>query len=134
MRSSTGAAAEIVRLTLLNKLTLLMDFKLACEYRDVVLRPEHLVASGKTMQDAEAVIAMLEAVAIPVLVQIKHRPLSRDENDDMVLDIAINGYADAIVTNNIRHFASAARPFGIRVLTPREFLIAFTKGEAPDAG
>lgn len=108
---------------------MLLDFKLACEYRDVALRPEHIAASGRRAEDIEAVIAMLEAVATPVLVVIKPRPLSPDANDDMVLDVAINGHADAIVTNNLKDFALAAERFGIQVLTPREFLIAYRKGE-----
>jgi predicted nucleic acid-binding protein len=61
IRSGTGAGAEIVRLAALGKLTLLLDFKLACEYRDVALRPEHIAASGRRAEDIEAVIAMLEA-------------------------------------------------------------------------
>lgn len=133
IRSGTGAAAEIVRLIALGKLTLLMDFKLACEYRDVALRPQHIGASGKTMTDAEAVIAMLEAIAVPVLVIHKERPLSQDANDDMVLDVAINGEADVIATNNIRDFAPAAERFGILALTPRELLAAIKKGDTRDA-
>jgi hypothetical protein len=39
IRSRTGAAAEIVRLAMLGKPTLLLDYKLVCEYRDVALRP-----------------------------------------------------------------------------------------------
>ena len=134
IRSRTGAAAEIVRLTILGKPKLLMDYKLVCEYRDVALRPQHIAASGGTSEDAEAIIKTLEAIAIPVLVEIKHRPLSQDENDDMVLDVAINGHADVIVTNNIKDFASAAERFGIRVMTPRDFLIELRKGESDHAG
>jgi len=89
IRSSTGAAAEIVRLAAVGKLTLLLDYKLVSEYRDVALRPQHIVASGRRSEDAEAIIEMLEAIAAPVLVRIKHRPLSPDGNDDMVLDVAI---------------------------------------------
>ena len=110
-----------------------MDFKLACEYRDVALRPQHITASGKTPGDAEAVITLLEAIATPVLVTIKQRPLSQDANDDMVLDVAINGGADVIVTSNIRDFAPTAERFGIQALTPKEFLIAIRKGDSPYA-
>jgi len=95
----------------------------------VAQRPQHIAASGRTSEDAEAIIEMLESIAAPVLVRIKHRPLSQDENDDMVLDVAINGQADAVVTNNIKDFRVAAERFGIHVLTPREFLIAFRKAE-----
>jgi putative PIN family toxin of toxin-antitoxin system len=127
IRSSSGAAAEIVRLALLEKLTLLMDYKLGCEYREVALRPQHIAASGKTPADAEVVIDALESIATPVFVRTRHRPLSQDENDDMVLDLAINGHADVVVTNNVKDFAPAAERFGIKVLTPREFLMEIRK-------
>jgi hypothetical protein len=59
LRSSTGAAAELVRLTLLQRLTILMDYKLSCEYRAVALRAEHLVTSGKTRDETELLLDML---------------------------------------------------------------------------
>jgi predicted nucleic acid-binding protein len=127
-RSSTGAAAENVRLALLGELTILMDYKLACEYRDVALRVEHLTISGKTREETSTLLDMLEAVAEPVLVVVRHRPLSQDMNDDMVLDVALNGYADWVVTNNTRHFREAARRFHLGVLTPAELLTEFRKG------
>jgi predicted nucleic acid-binding protein len=134
VRSSNGAAAEIVRLMVLGKLTLLLDLKLVCEYRDVALRPQHIAASGKTLEDAEAVISLLEAIATPVLVVVKHRPLSKDRNDDMVIDVAINGHADVVVTNNVRDFEPAMERFGIPVLTPRNFLSALRRGETCHEG
>lgn len=48
-------------------------------------------------------------------------------DDDMVFDVAINGNADAIVTNNTKHFREAARRFGLEVLTPVELLIRSQK-------
>ena len=128
IRSESGAAAEIVRWALLGKLTLLLDYKLACEYRDVVLRPEHTRASNKTAREAEEVIDALEAIAFPVLVEVKHLPLSRDEDDDMVLDVAINGGADVVITNNVKDFSPAAAGFGIKILTPGEFLAELREG------
>jgi putative PIN family toxin of toxin-antitoxin system len=133
IRSGTGAAAEIVRLAALRKLTLLLDFKLVCEYRDVDLRAQHIAASDRTLLDAEELIAILEDLSSQVLVVTRHRPLSPDPDDDMVMDVAINGDADAIETNNVRDFAVAARRFGIPVLTPRNFLLAFRRGECSHA-
>jgi predicted nucleic acid-binding protein len=60
--------------------------------------------------------------AEPVFVAFQYRPLSPDANDDMVLDLAINGNADAIVTNNTKHFREAAEHFHLEVLTPAELL------------
>ena len=43
-------------------------------------------------------------------------------NDDMMLDAAINGHADAIVTFNRRDYGDVPNEFGIAVLAPREAL------------
>jgi predicted nucleic acid-binding protein len=40
----------------------------------------------------------------------------------MVLEAAINGRADAIVTHNVRDFLPAAHRFGIEILTPGHIL------------
>jgi predicted nucleic acid-binding protein len=122
LRSGKGAAAENLRMALVGDLTMLLDYTLACEYRDVALRREHLEASGKSTEDTALVLNMVEAVAEPVMVMVRHRPLSPHVKDDMVLDVAINGGADAIVTFNIRHFREAARRFHLPVLTPAELL------------
>jgi predicted nucleic acid-binding protein len=42
----------------------------------------------------------------------------RDADDDMVLEVAVNGQADAIVTFNRRDFRPATERFGIEVLLP----------------
>jgi predicted nucleic acid-binding protein len=99
-----------------------MDYKFGCEYRDVALRPLHLQAAQKSEEDVLHVIANLEQRARSILVKYKPRPLSSDPNDDMVLDLAINGFADAIVTQNARHFFAAAARFSLAVLSPMELL------------
>jgi hypothetical protein len=38
----------------------------------------------------------------------------------MVLELAVNGRADAIVTFNLRDFSPAASRFGVKVLPPSE--------------
>jgi len=48
------------------------------------------------------------------------RPVLSDADDDRVLETAVNGRADAIVTFNRRHFVSVTKQFGIAVLSPAE--------------
>ena len=122
LRSAKGASAEVLRLILKGPLVILMDYKLASEYRDVALRPEHLSASGLTSGQVLELIESLEIIADPVEVLTKSRPFSSDPDDDMVLDVAINGNADATVTANTKHFTTAANRFGIAVLSPSELL------------
>jgi len=45
----------------------------------------------------------------------------------MVLEVAINGRADAIVTNNTKHFRELAKRFHLEVLTPAELLNGLKK-------
>jgi predicted nucleic acid-binding protein len=40
----------------------------------------------------------------------------------LVLEAAINGRADLILSHNIRHLRQAAARFKIEVVTPQEFL------------
>ncbi len=123
LRSGKGAAAEVLRLILLEKVVILMDHKIASEYRDVALRPEHLAVARRSSESVLALIENLEGLAEPVQIHSKIRPLSSDPNDDMVLDVAMNGHADAVVTQNAKHFTTVARRYGIAVLSPVDLLI-----------
>jgi predicted nucleic acid-binding protein len=48
------------------------------------------------------------------------RPTLPDVNDDMVLETAVNGRADGIVTFNLGDFLLAAKQFGIAVMRSAE--------------
>jgi len=51
------------------------------------------------------------------------RPFLKDKDDDMVLEVAVNGAADWIVTYNRKDFVGVEKYFGIRVVSPADFLI-----------
>jgi len=63
----------------------------------------------------DAIIAMAE----PLPTHFLWRPQLRDPNDEMVLEAAVNGRAEALVTFNVRDYATAAQ-FGVEVLLPRD--------------
>lgn len=65
-------------------------------------------------------MALASAVE-PVSVHIVWRPQLRDPSDEMVLEAAINGRADAIVTFNVKDFGPAGR-FGVSVVRPGDLL------------
>jgi predicted nucleic acid-binding protein len=58
----------------------------------------------------------------PSLNHFLWRPRLRDADDDMVLEAAVNGRAEAIVTFNARDFAGVADEFGLALLTPNAIL------------
>ena len=103
-------------------MTLLASVPLMVEYEDVMVRREHLEASGLSAADVAVLLDAVAAVAEPVLIDFLWRPSARDADDDMVLDTAVNGRADVIVTFNINDLADAARRFGIDVVRPGEAL------------
>src|SRR5262245_45192479 len=55
------------------------------------------------------------------------RPRLRDADDDMVLEAAVSGRADAIATFNTRDFTGVQSEFGIAVLTPAGILKEIVK-------
>jgi len=57
-----------------------------------------------------------------VEVRFVWRPQLPDADDEMVLEAAINGQAEAIVTHNRRDFERVAQRFGIEVFSPAEML------------
>ena len=85
-------------------------------------RSEHLQASGASIGDIGTILDVLAAVLQPVEVHFSWRPLLLDPADDMVLEAAINGRADAIVTFNVRDYGTIQTRFGIDVLRPVEVL------------
>lgn len=49
------------------------------------------------------------------------RPFLKDPKDDLILELAVAGSCEAIVTYNSRDFAGTEK-FGVRILTPAQFL------------
>jgi putative PIN family toxin of toxin-antitoxin system len=120
-RSRTGAAAEVLRLVRRRELTMVATVALFLEYEAVLTRPEHLAKAEMTAPEASGALDVLAAFVEPVEPHFLWRPRLRDPNDDMVLEAAVNGRADAIVTFNARDFAGVEE-FAIELLTPREIL------------
>jgi predicted nucleic acid-binding protein len=68
----------------------------------------------------DAIIRAFCYFRIETEVYFRVRPFLPDPSDDFVLELAVAGRADAIVTHNLRHFIGADQ-FGIAILTPRDF-------------
>jgi putative PIN family toxin of toxin-antitoxin system len=91
------------------------------EYEEVVMRPEQRTSHGLSTRQVEGFLAALASTVEPVTIHIAWRPQLRDPSDEMVLEAAINGRADAIVTFNVKDFTPAGR-FGVSVIRPADFL------------
>jgi predicted nucleic acid-binding protein len=92
------------------------------EYEDVLKRPEQIAAHGLNRAQVDDFMDEFAALILPVDVHFQWRPQVADPNDEMVLEAAINGQADALVTNNLRDFAGISDRFNILVLSPVQML------------
>ena len=100
----------------------LVTTALFLEYEDVLLRPEQRIATGMTPAQVEGALAALASTSEPVEVHFRWRPQLTDPADELVLEAAVNGAADCLVTHNLRDFQPAARKFELRVITPQQCL------------
>lgn len=122
MQSPRGASRRLLLAAADHKLELIASAALFLEWEAVLRRPAVLRAMALTAEDVDIVLDQLAAVIEPVELHFLWRPQLTDPDDEMVLETAINGQADAIVTFNVRHFMPAAGRFKIAVRRPAEVL------------
>jgi len=122
IRSDAGASRRLLVGALTRRYTPLVSVPLIIEYEAVMTRSEHLAAARLAVRDVGVILDAMAAVAEPVRLVYLWRPILNDPDDDMVLEAAVNGKADFLVTFNRSDFASSARRFGIAVASPAETL------------
>ena len=122
LRSATGGSNAILREAAHGRLTPLVTPALFLEYEAVLKRPEQRLAHGLRLDDIDRFLAALASASEAVEVSFQWRPQLSDPNDEMVLETAVNGRAEALITHNVRDFSKGAARFGLRVLRPGELL------------
>jgi putative PIN family toxin of toxin-antitoxin system len=122
LRSRSGAANAVLRLVAGRRLVALATPPLFLEYEELLKRPEQQLAHGMKPEAIDEFLAELAALVEPVDVRFQWRPQTRDPSDEMVVEAAVNGNADAIVTHNVKDFAAAGERLGIAVMSPAGLL------------
>jgi putative PIN family toxin of toxin-antitoxin system len=122
LRSPQGASAALLRCIDQGLITLLLSVSLALEYEAICQLPEHRLVTGLSMKDVDTFLNTLIGFAEPVDVHSLWRPQLRDPSDEMVLETAVNGRAEALVIFNQRDYGSVQASFGTEPLLPREAL------------
>jgi putative PIN family toxin of toxin-antitoxin system len=118
IRSDAGASRRLLVAALEQRFTLLVSVPLMLEYEAVMTRRQHLAASKLSVEDVGVLLDAVASVGEHIRPAFLWRPSLRDADDDMVLEVAVNGQADAIVTFNRRDFRPARERFGIEILLP----------------
>jgi predicted nucleic acid-binding protein len=88
------------------------------EYEDVLGRPEQKAVHQFSDERLKGVLKDLADRMTPVEVHFRYRPQLHDPDDELVLEAALNGGAEAIVTHNVRDFLPMASLYGVEVIPP----------------
>lgn len=118
LRSKHGASAALLHCIGASRIQLAASPALFLEWEAFLKRERH----GLSIDYVDGLLAELAQVIDPVEIRYTWRPLLSDAGDEMVIEAAINGRVDAIVTHNRRDFEIAAGKFGILVLSPAQVL------------
>ncbi len=122
MRSRRGAANALLRMVATRRVQMLATPPLFLEYEDVLKRAEQRLVHRLESDEIDRLLAELAALVEPVEVRFQWRPQVRDPNDEMVLEAAVNGRADALVTYNESDFIEAGEKFNLAVMRPVDLI------------
>ncbi len=100
----------------------LVSTPLMFDYETALKEAEARLAHGLSLDEVDAALAAFASAAVAVDVTFLWRPQMTDPADELLLEAAVNGNAEVIVTNRTRNFALAGQMFDIAVLTPEDFM------------
>ena len=119
LRSRRGASFKLLSIVGGDKFDINLSVPLVLEYEEIARRSRW---RGKpSWQFISDILDYLCLVGRQRRIHFLWRPRERDPKDDMVLEVAVAGSCDCIVTYNAKDFTEA-RSLGVGVMTAKEFL------------
>ena len=123
LRSARGKNRDIIRLCLQRELRPLIGTSLFMEMEDVIGRTELFTDCPISDHERKALFYAFISVCQWTHVYYLWRPNLSDEGDNHVMELAVAGGAEAIVTNNLKHFKSGELLFPeIKIMRPSEYI------------
>src|SRR5258708_17237968 len=100
--SGSGASREILRLAWEGEFDWLASGTLIFEYEAALKKPKNLRASGLSAEEVDNLLDAICHLISPVVYGVvrPRRPFSPDPGDDHVIEVAVQGCADWLVTLN----------------------------------
>ena len=121
LRSEGGASRAVLRRALDGTLEPLFGNALWLEYQDLLGRP--VWGDTTTADERRDVLAALARQGRWVTVYFGWRPNLPDEGDNHLIELALAGGAQAIVTHNLRDLQGGDLRLGtLRIMTPAKYL------------
>jgi putative PIN family toxin of toxin-antitoxin system len=118
-----GPSAVVVGACLEGRFVPLMGAALLAEYEDVLGRRELFEAGRLSAGERDELLDIFLASCRWTRIYFGWRPNLRDEGDNHLVELAVAGGAEFIVTHNIRHLKAMELKFdGLAVATPAQLL------------
>ena len=122
LKSASGASFFIFQQVRERKIQIALSVSLFEEYEDVLKREKSLKDFGLDIEDIDKFLRFIAYVGKPYTIYYLFRPNLKDENDNMVVELAVTSQSDYIVTSNIKDFKNAELKFDhLKIVTPIEF-------------
>ncbi len=114
---------RLLRLVLEGKYQALMGEALFHEYEDILAREELFAKCPISSNEREDLFNAFLTCCEWVNIYYRWRPNLQDEADNHLIELAVAGQADVIITRNIRDLTSGELVFDdFRTVTPEKFL------------
>jgi putative PIN family toxin of toxin-antitoxin system len=121
--SANGASRQIIRFCLQKRLRPLMGNALFSEFEDVCARSELFDDKLITQHDRDTLLDSFYSCCTWVPIYFLWRPNLRDEADNHVMELAVAGGAETVITANKKDFQNSELSFPqIEICKPIEFL------------
>ena len=118
-----GASREVLRRCLSGEYKPLISNALFQEYEDVTSRSKIINAMPLTDKEFRELLNAFYSVCQWVPVHFLWRPNLRDEDDNFLIELAVAGNSNAIVTNNIKDLEGAELTFkDLAIVKPERLL------------
>ena len=120
LRSRLGASFRVLELLGRGKFEVCLSVPLVLEYESAAKRISRSL--GLRHSDIDDILGCMCSVGEHREIFYLWRPFLRDPSNDMVLELAVEGDCDFIVTHNTRNF-EGVNSFGVMAITPQQLLL-----------
>ncbi|MFP4430478.1 MAG: putative toxin-antitoxin system toxin component, PIN family [Spirochaetaceae bacterium] len=122
--SRRGASYQILQMVRFGEITMAVSLPVFQEYRDLFSREAVQEQLELQPGDSEVLLQFIATIARPTSIHYAWRPNLRDENDDMIMELALASGSQYLITRNTRDFVvdTDLSNEEVTVVTPGEFI------------